>query len=217
MLRCLIILTLLVRSVSAQPTNFSGPAISDPNQTVVASTTSLIPTTVPTTTSSTTTTGTSTTTLVPPAAGSFFQPGLGPPSTSYSSPNVLAQDVTPSVAGLSMIGAYYLKPSGDSATRTFTLYKVSDQSSLGSVVTSGETASGWQYMAFTTPIPLTSGVTYRIAVTTGIIHYYNASFYGAAMTGVTMSSTGWYLNTATMAFPTIQNNNNWQSLDVKIQ
>jgi hypothetical protein len=148
------------------------------------------------------------------AQGSLIYPGPPYPlPTSSAGASVVAQDITPSVAGISIVGMAYYKNAADTGTHTATVYNASTQANLGSATFTGETASGWQTVTFGTPIALTSGTAYRCAVSSPTQHYYGSSFTGPSTPSVVMSSTAYYIAGSTTAFPSSSTGNTWQGVD----
>ena len=68
-----------------------------------------------------------------------------------------------SVLAGNVLGVRFYKGATNTGTHIGTLWSDSG-SNLAQITFTGETASGWQYMAFTTPYAITPGVFYRVSV-----------------------------------------------------
>jgi len=214
---------LLLASVAlAQPTNFSGPAIGDPNQTIVASTTSLIPTTVPTTTSSTTSTVTTTTvggTTTTTVLNTFY-------SDSYTPTGLSSSGSTPANIGIQFSSAvnatvtdiqFYKPPgTGNGGTHVGYMWRVQDQALMGQVTFGGETASGWQTATFAPSIPLVAGFNYRAVVSATAAFDYQPGWPGATSNPgpFTAASGGVYALAAPGTYPG-STSTDWYLVDIK--
>lgn len=113
----------------------------------------------------TTTTGGGTTTTPNPGV-SIFSATATPANPNWSdvqSPQ-LAVRFTASVAG-TITGIRYYKAAGDTGTHTVYLWDAAGNK-LASAPGSGETASGWQDVYFTTPVAITPNAEYRASYDT---------------------------------------------------
>jgi hypothetical protein len=146
--------------------------------------------------------------------GAFIYPDSSPVGLNSSGgASVVAQEITPNVAGLSILGVYYLKQPYDTGTHVATVYRSSDQANLGSATFTSEPASGWMYVAFETPIPITNGVAYRICVSSPNTHAYGFNFNGVSYGSMSMSSTCYFVSGSTSGFPSSSGGNIWQCVD----
>jgi hypothetical protein len=94
----------------------------------------------------------------------------------------------------------FWKLAGDTGTHIGYLWRVYDQALLGSVTFTGETASGWQTMAFTPAISIQNGVRYIATVSHTVQYAQQASFVGVAGGALTMDAGG-VSNTTPASFP----------------
>src|SRR5215813_1765088 len=151
------------------------------------------------------------------AQGTFYYPNPTPLTMSLGSggPFVVGHDVTPAVAGLSMLGIYYWKVAGDTvANRAVTVYRASDQTVMGSGTgPASESTSGWQTVTFGAAIALTSGIAYRVALQTSVTNSFANGVGGISYPSVSIGSTGFY-KTGTTGFPNINNGNQYYGIDV---
>ncbi len=120
-------------------------------------------------------------------------------------------------------GIRFYKLTGDGGTHTGELY-TSTGTRLAQAIFTGETASGWQQVLFTTPVAITAGTTYIAAyhssagnyVATN--NYFVAGITNGALTGLadgTDGVNGVYTYSVTPLFPNISNNqkpNYWVDL-----
>ncbi len=104
----------------------------------------------------------------------------------------------------------YYKPTGASGTHTGNLW-TGTGTNLAQQVFTGETASGWQEVALTTPVAITANTTYVVTYFsssgdyTSTQNYFTQSTSGALVHGLANGldgPNGLYLYTATSAFPT---------------
>lgn len=88
-------------------------------------------------------------------------------------------------------GVRFYKGTGNTGTHTGRLWSSSGQL-LGSVVFTGETATGWQTAQFATPVALTPGTAYVVSYTAPAGHYAVAANYFAseAKVAAPLSTTG---------------------------
>jgi hypothetical protein len=105
-------------------------------------------------------------------------------------------------------GLSFYKSPGESGTHTGRLWNANGQV-IGSVVFSGETSSGWQTQALTTPIDLVPGLVYTVSV--GMNEFFTMTSSGLAnelrrgpLRSVDDGQNGVYADAAG-TFPT----NNW--------
>ena len=123
-----------------------------------------------------------------------------------------------SVAGF-ITGVRFYKTTGNSGTHTGELYS-SAGTRLAQAVFTGETASGWQQVLFSSPVAITAGTTYIAAYYSSAGNYTSTDNYFATgivngpLTGLadgTDGSNGLYAYTATPAFPSnsFQKTNYW--------
>src|SRR5215813_5101557 len=151
------------------------------------------------------------------AQGTFYYPRPTPLVMGLGSggPFVVGHDVTPAVAGLSMLGIYYWKVAGDTvANRAVTVYRASDQTVMGSGTgPASESTSGWQTVTFGAAIALTSGIAYRVALQTSVTNSFANGVGGISYPSVSIGSTGFY-KTGTTGFPNINNGNQYYGIDV---
>jgi hypothetical protein len=123
-----------------------------------------------------------------------------------------------SVAGF-ITGVRFYKTTGNSGTHTGELYS-SAGARLAQAVFTGETASGWQQVLFSSPVAITAGTTYIAAYHSSAGNYTSTSNYfttgvvNGPLTGLadgTDGSNGLYAYTTTPAFPSgsFQKTNYW--------
>ena len=147
----------------------------------------------------------------------YLAPSTAFPGTNNtgSGASSVGADIAVSQSGISVVGLYYYKIAGDTvAGRVARIYRTSDQSLVGSTTFVNETASGWQYAEFPTPVSLPTGFTYRICTQTGATYMYRTGFTGMSAVGAVMGPNSAYLTGATFAYPTNVGNNAWNMLDV---
>jgi hypothetical protein len=134
---------------------------------------------------------------------------LGQPTglswNSNGTPNtVVGYTFTPGYNG-NLNGLYFYKFAGDTGAHTAFCWLESNQSLVGSVLFSGETASGWQYQAFSSPLALTGHTNYRVAVSHAAGGWaYDYSGYHLPMVLGSVMSTGnggWYGNGSQTNYP----------------
>jgi uncharacterized repeat protein (TIGR02543 family) len=113
----------------------------------------------------------------------------------------------------------YYKPVGATGTHTGSLWTGAG-TLLAQQVFTGETASGWQEVTLTTPVPITAGQTYVVSYFSASGDYVGTNFYFTQQVGTglvhglangTDGPNGVYLYTASPAFPTqtFQSSNYW--------
>jgi len=133
-------------------------------------------------------------------AGVFWAPASMPPGATEgpqnNGPITVATQFTCHTSGKTLLGAYFYKdPTDTASTHKVTVYKDSDLSVLGTVTSSGESASGWQHVTFTPPIPLAANVAIRVAA------YFSTPIYPSVGSGQVpdttkgdyfLSGTGYY-------------------------
>ncbi len=116
-------------------------------------------------------------------------------------------------------GLKFYKGSSNTGTHTGQLYAV-DGTLLASDVFTGETASGWQTLQFTTPVAITAGTTYVAAYHSPSGYYaYTANYFGSAVSSPPLTaladgtdgSNGLFIYSAEPAFPnaSYQMSNYW--------
>src|SRR5450755_1273430 len=131
---------------------------------------------------------------------------------------VLGMKFTSSVNGL-ITGIRFYKASGNTGTHQGLLYNTAG-TLLAQATFSGETATGWQQVNFSTPVSVAAGTTYVAAYLSGSGFYSSTNnFFATAtvnnpLTGLadgTNGSNGLYIYSATPAFPsnTYQKGNYW--------
>ncbi|WP_434318717.1 DUF4082 domain-containing protein [Leifsonia sp. P73] len=107
-----------------------------------------------------------------PAAGvSIFSSTAVPanPAVQDSAPVQLGVRFTSSVAG-TITGIRFYKGAGDAGTHTVSLWSASG-TQLATAASTGETASGWQDVFFTTPVTITANTEYRASYYTTNLAY----------------------------------------------
>ncbi len=126
-----------------------------------------------------------------------------------------------SVAG-SVLGIRYYKTAGNSGTHTGELYN-SSGSRLAQAVFTGETASGWQTVTFSSPVAISANTTYIAAYHSGAGNYTSTeNYFQTAITNGSLTAladgtdgvNGVYTYSATPAFPvsSFQKSNYWVDL-----
>ena len=143
-----------------------------------------------------------------------------PPTTSGTDGSALELGVKfrTNVAGF-INGVRFYKKSGNTGTHTGELYSVTG-TRLAQAVFTGETATGWQQVLFSSPVAITAGTTYIAAYHSGAGNYTSSTnYFTAAVTNGpitaladgTDGSNGIYVYSATPAFPsnTYQKSNYW--------
>jgi hypothetical protein len=119
----------------------------------------------------------------------------------------------------SITGIRFYKKAGNSGTHTGELYS-STGTRLAQAVFTGETASGWQQVLFSSPVAITAGTTYIAAYFssagnyTSTTNYFTTSVVNGPITALadgTDGSNGVYKYSTTPAFPssTYQKSNYW--------
>jgi|SRR5215471_751168 len=138
-------------------------------------------------------------------------------STNGTPNTVVGYTWTPDKNG-NLNGLYFYKFAGDTGAHTAFCWLESNQSLLGSVLFTGETASGWQYMAFPTPIAVTAGTNYRVAIShvTGSWAYDYSGYHFPFTAGTVMhtGNNGWYGNGSQTNYPT-SSSGDYYGLDVQ--
>jgi hypothetical protein len=93
---------------------------------------------------------------------------------------------------------------------------------LATATFSGETASGWQQVNFSSPVAVTAGTTYVASYYAPVGHYsFNSQFFSAAVTNIPLtalangtSPNGVYVYGSKSAFPTSTYNSTNYWVDV---
>ncbi len=106
-----------------------------------------------------------------PCPCSIWQDGTptGAADTTDTSPLTLGVQFLASSSGY-ITGARFYKEADNTGTQTGSLWTASG-TLLASGTFSGETASGWQELDFSTPVPITAGTTYVASYFTSAGHY----------------------------------------------
>ena len=131
---------------------------------------------------------------------------------------VLGMKFQSSVNGL-VTGIRFYKASGNTGTHQGLLYNTSGVL-LAQATFTGETATGWQQVSFSTPVSITAGQTYVAAYLSGAGYYSSSNNYFTsavvnnpltALADGTNGSNGVYIYTATPAYPvnTYKKGNYW--------
>ena len=90
---------------------------------------------------------------------------------SNSTPNtVVGFTWTPGYNG-NLNGLYFYKLASDTGPHTAFCWNETGPVLLGSALFAGETATGWQYQAFSSPIPVVANTNYRIAVSRNVANW----------------------------------------------
>lgn len=100
-------------------------------------------------------------------------------------------------------GVYFYKHSSNTGTHVINLWD-SGGTKLAEKTVSGESASGWQYQAFDTPVSVTAGSTYTASYTCPSGHYSrdNNFFSGTYNNSPLKGLNGYYAVGSTPAYPT---------------
>ena len=120
-----------------------------------------------------------------------------------------------SVAG-NVLGVRFYKSTGDTGTHIGTLWPGTAGAALATVTFTGETASGWQYMAFASPYGILAATTYIVSVHhTTQRSYTTPSVISKSLLSPisTAASQGQYINSVPDAFPTT-NSDYWYGIDL---
>jgi hypothetical protein len=113
-------------------------------------------------------------------------------------------------------GVRFFKGGGNTGTHIGNLWTSSGQL-LASATFTGETASGWQQVSFSTPVRLSSGTVYVVSYFAPSGHYaYDSGYFGAAydnaplhaLAGPASGGNGVYRYSGASAFPTASNSAN---------
>ncbi len=130
--------------------------------------------------------------------------------SSSGTPYELGSMLIPSVNGY-ITGARFYKGAGDIGTHTATLWILNGNytgSQTGTQLTTatftGETASGWQSVHFSSPVAVTAGIQYAISYhsTSGLLYYANIFTPGNTfINGALMGYGGVYVASSGGAFP----------------
>ena len=140
------------------------------------------------------------------------------PTESDGSALELGVKFRASTSGI-ILGVRFYKTSGNSGTHTGELYS-STGTRLAQAVFSGETATGWQQVLFSSPVAITAGTTYVAAYFsspgnyTSTTNYFTTAVVNGPITALadgTDGSNGVYKYSTTPAFPssTYQKSNYW--------
>jgi hypothetical protein len=131
-----------------------------------------------------------TTTVTGTCPCSLFSAATVPTTTSADDNGAyeLGVRVTPTTGG-TITGVRFYKGTGNTGTHTGSLWTDSGQL-LATGTFSGETATGWQTLTFTSPVAVTSGTTYVASYTTTTGHYAvdQGYFQAGAVTSPPLSS-----------------------------
>ncbi len=127
---------------------------------------------------------------------------------------------TSSQAGY-ITGIRFYKASTNTGTHIGSLWSTSG-TLLASATFSGETASGWQQVNFSSPVAVTAGTTYVASYYAPVGHYsFNSQFFSAAVTNIPLtalangtSPDGVYIYGSKSAFPTSTYNSTNYWVDV---
>jgi len=156
-----------------------------------------------------------------PTMPSFYDPG-------DPNPYELGTRFRSEVAGY-VTGVRFYKGAGNAGPHVGNLWRDSDQALLARVPFENETTSGWQYQAFTNPVPIAADTTYVVSyhltngryavdtavqpgnLTNGVI---NPPLH--ALTNSPTTPNGVYLQSAASAFPTNSANGNNYWVDVVV-
>ena len=130
---------------------------------------------------------------------------------------------TSSIAG-NITGIRFYKGSQDIGTHTGHLWSATG-TLLGSATFSGETASGWQQVNLSAPVPITAGTTYVVSYHTAGRYSANANYFATAhvngsLTAPSSSASGGngvYRYGTAVGFPTSTYNANNYWVDVVFQ
>jgi hypothetical protein len=110
--------------------------------------------------------------------------------------------VVASTQAAHIVGIRFYKLVGqNSGTHVGYVWRESDQTLLGSVTFTGETASGWQTATLPTPIAVTAGANYRAAYSTTSTFAYQPTWPGITVAPFTAASGGVYATAAVGTYP----------------
>jgi methionine-rich copper-binding protein CopC len=139
----------------------------------------------------------------------------GTPATGDSGALELGVKFTSDING-TVTGVRFFKGSGNTGTHIGNLWTSSGQL-LASATFTGETASGWQQVSFSTPVRISSGTVYVVSYFAPSGHYaYDGGYFGAAydneplhaLAGPASGGNGVYRYSGASAFPTASNSAN---------
>jgi hypothetical protein len=139
----------------------------------------------------------------------------GTPAAGDSGALELGVKFTADINGI-VTGVRFFKGSGNTGTHIGNLWTSSGQL-LASATFTGETASGWQQVSFSTPVRISSGTVYVVSYFAPSGHYaYDSGYFGAAydnaplhaLAGPTSGGNGVYRYSGATAFPTASNSGN---------
>ena len=146
---------------------------------------------------------------LPAQTNSIFQPSDGPVLPISTGPPVELGVKFKATQGGSITGIQYYKGSSSTGIHIGNLW-TSTGTLLASAVFTSETATGWQKVFFTTPVPITAGVTYVASYFSPSGEYsYSSPFFTSAVVNGPLRAlangedgpNGVYNFTATSAFP----------------
>lgn len=152
-----------------------------------------------------------TTGVLPQGPFTVFAPSSGPTGSSFNdaSPIVVGMKFRADVDGVVTALRYY-KAAGIGGARTGNLW-ATNGAMLAQQVFTGETASGWQEIALTTPVPVSAGTTYVVSCFSSSGDYVATGNWFTAASGAglvhgladgTDGPNGVYLYNGAPAFPT---------------
>ncbi len=117
-----------------------------------------------------------------PAAGTgLFAPVAAPATADSGDATAVSVGVkfTANAAG-SVTGVRFYKAAANTGTHTVSLWATAAGTRLATATATAETASGWQTVAFASPVALTPGTTYTVSYYAPRGHYSSTSGYFAA-------------------------------------
>lgn len=121
-----------------------------------------------------------------------------------------------SVAG-NVVGVRFYKSANDTGTHVGSLWSSTGSTHYASITFTGETASGWQSMNFSSPVPILAATNYMVTVTHSVRYSNNSNCpaYSGIYTPLSSNGTaGGYIAGSADAFPTTINQPFWEGVDV---
>jgi hypothetical protein len=143
----------------------------------------------------------------------FFADTYTPPATGNATANCnTAQAVNFLVAG-TVTAVQFWKLASDTGPHVGRVWRESDQAKLGEATFTGETASGWQTVLLTPPVPVAPG-RYRISISHPTQPWANWVFTGLTIPGIMTLTTDLYYVLDQTSYPTSDGGQNSYAVDI---
>ena len=140
----------------------------------------------------------------------FARPSV--PASAQTDPIEVGTRFTVAVSG-SVTGVRFYKGPGNSGTHVGRLWNQTTGALLGSVTFTGESATGWQWAAFSSPVPVTAGQPYVVSYGAPVGRYSATGQYftGPHVSGSLTATAGVFSTAGLGVFPsdTFNNSNYW--------